>query len=148
MADDSESGGAEHDFPSAEPGGMKARMTSDGKAAAVPLTPEEAGEMRRRSDEWDERLADLLTQEANYLDERFLEVLATGTTTIRSPEGTWTATLQRSRWRDGWLISEVAHPGGGRGSGRTRISRKYDRDQLRSAITLQIAIGMLLLRET
>jgi hypothetical protein len=145
MADDSEFGST--DLPSAEPGGMKAPMTSDGKAAAVPLTPEEAFEMRRESDEWDQRLADLLDKEAGSLNDRFQEVLATGTTTIRSSGGTWTATLERSRWRDGWLISQGTCSDGRRCSGRTRISRKSSGDQLQRAITLQLGIGMMTLME-
>jgi hypothetical protein len=148
MADDSESGSTEHDLSSAESGGMKARLTSDGKGAAVPLSPQEAAEMRGESDEWDERLADLLDQEASFLNERFQEVLATGTTTIRSSGGAWTATLERSRWRDGWLIGEGTLTDGRRYSSRTRVSRKSSGDQLQRAITLQLGIGMMSLMES
>lgn len=145
MANDPDS--VEQGLPSVEPRRMKVRLTSDGKAEPVPLTDEEAAEMRRESDAWDERLADLLAQEASYLNERFQEVLATGTTTIRSSGGTWTATLERSRWRDGWLISEGTRTDGRRSSGQTRIARKSSGDQLQRAITLQLGIGMMSLRE-
>jgi len=97
--------------------------------------------------EWDERLGALLTNEASYLHDRFLEVVATGTTTIRQQDGIWTATFQPSRWRDGWLSSEGTRPDGQGTSGRTRIARKSTREQLESAITLDIGIGMLWLRE-
>ena len=126
---------------------MKVPFTADGKALPVPLTPEEADEMRRESDEWDQRLADLLTHEASYLDDRFSELLATGTTTIRSSEGTWTAILQRSRLSDGWLITKGTGLGGRGSSGRTRIGRKSTTEQLKSAITLQLAMGLMWLRE-
>jgi hypothetical protein len=146
MTDNPDLGGTDH-IPPAEPGGMKARMTNDGKSAAVPLSPEEAAEMRRESDEWDERLGELLDQQATFLDERFQELLTTGTTTIRSSDGEWTAILERSRWRDGWLISEGTRIDGQRSSGRTRISRKSSGDQLQRAITLQLGIGMMTLAE-
>jgi hypothetical protein len=63
---------------------MKARFTADGRAESVPLTPEEAAEMRRESDEFDRLVGDLLVEEAGYLNDRFPELLQTGTTTLRS----------------------------------------------------------------
>lgn len=127
---------------------MKVPLTHDGSGVPVPLTAEEATEMRRESDEWDKRLADLLATEASYLNERFLEVQATGTTTMRSPVATWTATLQQSKWRDGWLVTKGARLDGRSGtSGGTRIGRKYKGEQLKRAVTLQLASGMLWLRE-
>lgn len=130
-----------------EPRGMKAPFTSDGSGEPVPLTEEEAAEMRRESDAWDARLAEFLTKEESYLNERFLEVLATGATTMLSSGGTWTATLQRPRWRDGWLISDGIRSDGSRCFGRTRISRRSKGDHLRRSITLQLGIGMLTLRD-
>src|ERR1700677_3139119 len=89
MSHGSKSGDMDWDSPSGQLGGMKARFTSDGTDVPVPLTPEEAVEMRRESDEWDQRLAELLTQESGYLNERFLEVEATGKTTMRFSNGEW-----------------------------------------------------------
>jgi hypothetical protein len=146
MSDGPRTSDKEPDPRSVERGGMKAQFTRDGKSVPVPLTPEEAAEMRRESEEWDQRLSDLLTQESGYLSERFLEVQAMGKTTMRSSNGEWTATLQRSIGRDGWLITEGSRPDGA-SSGKTRIGRKTAGRQLESAITLQLGIGLLWLRE-
>jgi hypothetical protein len=127
---------------------MKAPLTRDGNAPAVPLWAEEAAELRRESDEFDQMVADALSDDADYLRGRYLELLTTGTTTIEASGSTWSATLQRSWWRDGWLVSEWGRPGGTSGSGRTRVSRKCTDSQLEAAVTLQLAVGLALLRDT
>ena len=125
---------------------MRAPLTREGDAPAVPLTPEEAADMRRESDEFDHLVADALSDDADYLHERYRELLTTGATTIQMSGGTWSANLQRPRWRDWWLLSEWVRPGGPSGTGRTRVSRKCTEHQLESAITLQLAVGLALLR--
>ena len=57
---------------------MKAPFTSDGSGEPVPLTEEEAAEMRRESDAWDARLAEFLNEEESYLNERFLAPIIHG----------------------------------------------------------------------
>jgi len=131
-----------------EPGGMKAPLTREGNAPSVPLTPDEAAEMRRESDKFDQIVADALSHDADYLHERYVELLKTGSTRIQASGGTWSASLQRSRWRDGWLLSEWRRPGGSSGSGQARVSRRYSESQLESSITLQLAVGLAQLRDS
>jgi len=103
--------------------------------------------MRRESDEFDRLVADLLVEEAGYLNDRFQELLQTGTTTLRSSGGNWTGNPQRSWWRDGWLTSEGTRSDGQESSGRARIARSNSDDQLKSAITSQLAVGLAWLQE-
>jgi hypothetical protein len=132
--------------PHPEPGGFKVPLTSDGKGIPVPLSPEEAIEMRRESDEHDAIVVELMRSEVGTLHDHCQELLTTGSTTIREPNGHWTASLKRSRWRDGWLISEGRRDGGSC-SGRLRVSRKGSHEYVDAAITLALASGVAWLRE-
>lgn len=124
---------------------MKARLTSDGSGVPLPMTGDEETEMRQQSEEWDERLNDLLTEEAQYLQERAQDVLTTGSAIIRLPEGTWNATLDKG---DGWVITEgIRFDGQGSASGRTRIDPNGSAELLESVIVLELGIGMMWLRE-
>jgi hypothetical protein len=138
---------ADHEGPGVRWEGMKVPFTADGNGVPVPLSTEELEASRRESDQWDERLGDVLTHDAAYLKQRFEEVLATGTTTLRTDEGRWTATLERTRSSDGWLLTEGVCLDGRGSSGGTRIGLKLTSEQLESAVTLQIAMGLMWLRE-
>lgn len=132
--------------PHLEPGGFTVPHTSDGQGVPVPLSEEAAAEIRRQSDEHDASIGQLLHDEATTLHELCQEILTTGSTTIREPNGNWTATLKRSRWRDGWLVSE-GHRDGGSCSGRLRIPRRSSHDHVEASITLDLANALAWLRE-
>ncbi len=129
------------------PEGWKVPATSDGRGVPVPLTPEEAADMRRRSDESRAAIEQVLRDESALLGGRFAEVLANGSATVLEPTGTFTVTLHRPRWRDGVLLSEGARRDGRGTRGRLRIPRKPDSEYLEDAVTLTLAKGVAWLRE-
>lgn len=129
------------------PGGMKATFTSDGRSTQRPLTEEEAAELYRQGEAWEKAVADVLTHEASLLNEHCDELLANGTTTIVEPNGQVTATLRRSRWRDGWLATEGHMRDGNTFSGGHRIARKTTEDYVRRVAMHQLADGVRALRE-
>jgi hypothetical protein len=133
--------------PPNEPGGMKVPLTPDGSGIPAPLTPEEAAEARRQSDEWERELFQLMDDEAAFLHERYVELRDTGTTTIREPSGFWTATLQRSDSDDWSLVSEGERLDHRETWGTRPISRTRDAGSLEKAINLTTAQGLLWLRE-
>ena len=120
-------------------------MTKDGKGIPSRLTSEESAEMRRQSDDWYRLVSQIVDDEASFLHEHYVELLDTGTTTIQEPSGTWTAILRRSRWRDGWLITEGNRIDRGWQSGKSRIARRGD-NYLEAALIMRLATGLAWLR--
>jgi hypothetical protein len=112
------------------------------------LTPDEEAEMERSGDEYDAFVARLMDEEAEFLHERFQELMATGSTTITEATGTWTATLRRPRWHNGALVDEGQRPGR-KMSGFHPLPREdlKDADRLEADFTRRIAIGLAFLRE-
>ena len=94
-------GGVEQGRATDEPGGMKAPLTREGNAPSVPLTPDEAAEMRRESDKFDQIVADALSHDADYLHERYVELLKTDSTRISGFRGYMErkpSTVSLARW--------------------------------------------------
>ena len=102
--------------------------------------------MERSSEAYDAAVAQVLAKEEETLRRHVLEVLATGTTTIREPRGTFQMTLTRPRWRSGELSTEGHRVDGGTFRSWTPVPRS-DFDSRGNEVLYRLAEGVALLRE-
>ena len=101
--------------------------------------------MERDSKERDQRVQQVLDDEYPVLRERYLELLSTGTTTLREPNGTWKATLGRPRRKARWLATEGTRSNG-HCAGTAGVSGQND-DHLEFDVMRWLAEGVIWLRE-
>src|ERR1700681_521674 len=120
---------------------MSQLASTDGAGPSRMPTDEELAEMERSAEAHEQVIADILVEEEETLRLHVVEVLATGSTTLRKPTGTFTVTLTRPRRGSGELCSE-GHRLGGRIFRCWSPVARSDFDSLGSEVVYRLAEGV------